>query len=252
MMNIRQIGVAAAGGQTTAPVQIIWAHGWGQNSEAFAPLAQSFAGMAINYLPDFPGFGLTPPPPGAWGTIDYANETAAWLKTLPAGPRIWVGHSFGCRVGIQLAAHYPYLFDKMVLIAAAGLKRRRTMFQRLNHKAKVLTFKTLKHLTPEGPRRDALRARFGSADYRNAGALRESFVRIVNEDLSAECERVNQPTLIIVGAQDDDTPPEMSRRLNSKIKKAHLEILDGFDHHTILSNGRHQVASLIKGFIEQP
>ncbi len=242
MMNIRQIG----GG----PIQLIWAHGWGQSGEAFAPLAQSFAGMATNYLVDFPGFGASPPPSETWGTMEYANEVAAWLKDLPPAPRIWIGHSFGCRVGIQLAAHYPYLFDKMVLIAAAGLKRKRTMFQRINHKAKVLTFKTLKVMVPEGPKRDALRARFGSADYRSAGTLRDSFVRIVNEDLSAECERVTTPTLIIVGSKDNDTPPELSQRIHEKIVGSRLEILDGFDHHTIMNAGRHQVASLIKGFMD--
>jgi pimeloyl-ACP methyl ester carboxylesterase len=243
MMNIRQFG----GG----PVQIVWAHGWGQNGTAFEPLAQSFAGMATNYLPDFPGFGQSPPPEDVWGTKEYADETAAWLKTLPAAPRIWIGHSFGCRVGIQLASHYPYLFDKMVLIAAAGLKRQRTMFQRINHGAKVYTFKTLKHLVPEGPKRDALRARFGSSDYRSAGVLRDSFVHIVNEDLSVEAEKITCPTLIIVGSKDSDTPPELSRRLNTKIKNSALYILDGFDHFTITGAGRHQVASLIKGFMEQ-
>jgi pimeloyl-ACP methyl ester carboxylesterase len=230
-------------------VQIVWAHGWGQNSAAFEALAQSFAPIATNYLPDFPGFGATPPPPETWGTPEYALETAAWLKTLPAAPRIWVGHSFGCRVGMHLAAHYPYLFDKMVLIAAAGLKRKRTMFQRINHNAKVLTFKTLKHLTPEGPKRDALRARFGSADYRAAGVLRDSFVRIVNENQASDAQRIDKPTLIVVGANDADTPPEMSKRLNAMIKNSRLEILDGFDHFSIIAEGRHQVASLIKGFI---
>lgn len=244
MMNIRQIG--------DGPVQIIWAHGWGQNGEAFAPLAQSFAGMATNYLIDFPGFGQSAPPPEAWGTRDYANDTAAWLKTLPAAPRIWVGHSFGCRVGIQIAANYPYMFDRMVLIAAAGLKRHRTMFQRINHNAKIYTFKTLKVLVPEGPKRDALRARFGSSDYRNAGVLRDSFLRVVNEDLSEECARVSKPTLIIVGEKDTDTPPEMSRRMNAKIAGSQLHVLDGFDHHTIMNAGRHQVAALIKGFMDQP
>lgn len=242
MMNVRQIGGAS-------PVQIVWAHGWGQSGEAFAPLAQSFAPFATNYLLDFPGFGQNPPPAEAWGTFDYANDTAGWLKTLPAAKRIWVGHSFGCRVGIQIAANYPYLFDKMVLIAAAGLKRKRTLFQKMNHNAKVITFKTLKHLTPEGPKRDALRARFGSDDYRAAGVLRESFVRIVNEDLKEEAKKVSCPTLIIVGSQDTDTPPEMSQRLNAKIPNASLHILDGFDHHTILGPGRHQVASLIKEFM---
>ena len=242
MMNIRQIG----GG----PVQIVWAHGWGQDGEAFTPLAQSFGALATSYLPDFPGFGATPPPEEAWGTREYADHVAGWLRTLPAGPRIWVGHSFGCRLGIQLAAHYPYLFDQMVLVAAAGLKRKRTMFEKISYNTKVYTFKTLKTFVPEGPKRDALRAKFGSSDYRTAGVLRQSFVKIVNEDLKEEATRVSCPTLIIVGSKDTETPPEISERLNKKIPNSKLHILDGFDHYTILNAGRHQVASLIKEFMD--
>ncbi len=243
-MNIRQIG--------SGPVQIVWAHGWGHDSTAFAAVAQTLAPFATSYLIDFPGFGATPPPPEAWGTRQYADHAAAWLRTLPAAPRLWVGHSFGCRVGIQLAANYPYLFDKMVLVSAAGLKRQRTMFQKISYASRVYTFKTLKHLVPEGPKRDALRARFGSADYRTAGVLRDSFVRIVNEDLGHEAERIACPTLIIVGANDVDTPPEMSRRLHNKIKNSQLHILEGYDHYSILNAGRHQLAARIKPFIETP
>lgn len=249
-MNIRQIGGAAEGSQTNTSIQIIWAHGWGQDSSAFLPFAQSFAGMATSYLPDFPGFGQSPAPIEAWGTREYADHIAAWLKELPAGPRIWIGHSFGCRVGIQLAAHYPYLFDKMVLIGAAGLKRRRTMFQRMSQKAKVYTFKTLKAFVPEGPSRDALRARFGSADYKNAGPLRPTFVKVVSEDLSAEAEKIICPTLIICGSADTEAPPEISRRLHDKIKNSQLHILDGYDHYSILGAAKHQISAMIKGFIE--
>jgi len=243
-MNIRQTG--------SGPTQIVWAHGWGQDSEAFMPFAQTFAPFAASYLPDFPGFGQSPPPPEVWGAENYADETAKWLITLPAAPRIWVGHSFGCRVGMILSAKYPRLFDKMVLIAPAGLKRKRTMFQKISHNTRVYTFKTLKHLVPEGPKRDALRARFGSPDYRNAGVLRDSFVRIVNEDQKEFAKKVACPTLIICGANDMETPPEVSRRLHKKIRNSQLHILDGFDHYSILGTARHQVAGLIKNFMEQP
>ncbi|MCB1537713.1 MAG: alpha/beta fold hydrolase [Rhodospirillales bacterium] len=243
MMNIRQIG--------TGPATIVWAHGWGHSGEAFAPLAQSLAGIATSYLIDFPGHGATPPPPEAWGTREFADAAAQFLKTLPAPAALWVGHSFGCRVGIQLAAHYPGLFRKLALIAPAGLRRRRTMFQKISHNARVYTFKTLKHMVPEGPRRDALRARFGSSDYRRAGVLRDSFVRIVNEDLGQEAEQIACPTLIVVGANDRDTPPEMAHRLHAKIHGSQLHVLDGFDHNGILGAGRHQVAALIQTFLDE-
>ena len=45
----------------------------------------------------FPGFGASPRPTKDWGTADYADYCAAFLNTLPAARRLWIGHSFGCR-----------------------------------------------------------------------------------------------------------------------------------------------------------
>lgn len=247
MLDIGSLNVTTLGDGET---QLIWAHGWGQDAGAFAPTAQSFAGFCASYLIDFPGFGKTPFQGVTWGTRDYADFIAQWLRTLPPGKRIWIGHSFGGRVGLQMARHYPDLINGLVLVGTAGLQRKRSMSQRLNNWMRVRTFKTMKLFVPEGPKRDRLRARFGSADYRNAGELRPSFVKVVNEDLSGIAQEITLPTLIICGERDDQAPPDISRRLNAMIKDSALHLLPGFDHYSILSDGRHQVAALIKGFIE--
>lgn len=243
-MNIRKIG--------TGPVQIVWAHGWGMDSSAFLPFAESMGALATSWLPDLPGHGQSPPPPAAWGTGDYASVMAAWLETLPKGAkRIWVGHSFGCRVGLQLAAGHKGVFDALVLVGAAGLKRRRPAWQKIWYAAKVRTFKALKVLVPEGPARDRLRARFGSADYaRTSGVMREVLIRTVNEDLSVQASGITCPVLIVCGNRDTETPPELSYRLHGLIKGSQLHILDGYDHYTILGAARHQVMALIKSFMD--
>jgi len=248
MADIGTLHVTTLG---SGQVQLIWAHGWGQDGGAFAPTAQSLAAFATSYLIDFPGFGKTPFQGQAWGTRDYADFIAQWLQTLPAGKKIWIGHSFGGRVGIQMAAHYPGLIDGLVLVGTAGLPRRRTAFQRLDNWLRVRVFKTMKLFVPEGPKRDRLRARFGSADYRNAGVLRPSFVRVVNENLLPTAMTITRPTLIICGERDDQAPPDISQRLHKAIQGSAYHLLPGFDHYSILSDGRHQVAALIKGLIEK-
>ena len=243
-MNIIKIG--------NGPVQIVWAHGWGMSGEVFRPIAESLASIATSYLIDFPGFGKTPPPPAAWGTEEYADYMAHWLHQLPTSQkRLWVGHSFGCRVGIRLAANAPDTISGMVLMGAAGLKRKRPFRENILYWGKIYAFKTLKVFVTEGPKRDALRARFGSADYKNAGILRPILLKVVNEDLSGEAKQIKCPTTIICGADDTETPPEISRRLNTLIEKSTLHILEGFDHYSILCAARHQVASIIKNFMDQ-
>lgn len=230
---------------------LVYAHGWGQHGDAFRPLAQSLATQGRATIIDFPGFGASPMPPGVWGTADYADAVAALLATETDRPRIWIGHSFGCRVGLQLAARHPDSVDGMILLAAAGLKRRRSVQEKLRIWPKILLFKALKLLLPEGPARDKWRQRFGSADYRMAGEMRPILTKVVNEDLSEVAARVQCPVLLIFGRDDDQTPPEMGERLARLMPNASLLVLDGFDHFSILTAGRHQVAFQTTKFLKE-
>ncbi|MCB1511031.1 MAG: alpha/beta hydrolase [Hyphomicrobiaceae bacterium] len=247
--NIPRDFLPAAG----AAVQrrFVWGHGWGQNRAAMAALAQTFSAFGSHTLVDFPGFGAAPPPPESWGTAEYADLMAAFISTLPPAPEtIWVGHSFGCRVGLQLAARHPGVISRMCLIAGAGLPRRRSAMEQARVTAKIYTYKTLRQLAPViGLDTDKLRARFGSADYRNAGAMRSVLTRVVNEDLSEVAGKVRCPVLLVYGSKDTETPPEIGRRLEQLIPGAKLAVLDGLDHYSVLGEGRHQVARRLRDFL---
>jgi pimeloyl-ACP methyl ester carboxylesterase len=245
-MAVARLGTA----DTTGP-ELIWVHGWGQSGATFMELARSFERHAVSAVVDLPGFGNSPPPPADWGTADYADAIAGWIAALPPRKRVWIGHSYGCRVGIQLAARHSGLLAGMVLIAAAGLPRHRTLLQTLRLKLRIYTFKLAKRLTPAGPARERLYAKAGSADARTAGAMRPIFVRAVNENLTEQAKMVGCPTVLIYGRDDDDTPPEIGERLNRLIPGSELLVLNGFDHHTILTAGKHQLVSEISRFLGQ-
>ena len=242
---IQQVGLGRDGG-----VHLVWGHGWGRTGADMLPLAESLSGFVSSSVVDFPGFGNSPPPPNTWGTGDYADAIAKRIKSEPPCRRVWVGHSFGCRVGIQLAARYPGLFEGMILVAAAGLPRKRSISEQLRFAWRRYTFKTAKFLLKEGPRLEAMRNRLGSADYRKAGELRPVLVRVVNEDLTACARLIQCPVLLIYGRQDTETPVEIGVRLNQIIQNAKLVVLEGFDHHSLLSEGRHQVAHHILRFLK--
>jgi pimeloyl-ACP methyl ester carboxylesterase len=236
--------------QRGAPL-LVWAHGWGHTHCNLLPLAEATRRLGASLLLDLPGFGDSPPPPGAWGTADYADAIAEFLATKPAKQRIWIGHSFGCRVGLQLAARHPGLVDGLFLIAAAGLPRTRTLPERVRIAARRLTFRAARRLIPEGPRRDALRARFGSADYARAGPLRPILVKAVSEDLSEVARTVRVPSVLLYGDCDAETPPETGTRLNRLMPQSRLIVLRGFDHWSVLTEGRHQIVQRLSEFLEQ-
>jgi pimeloyl-ACP methyl ester carboxylesterase len=259
-MSLQRHDITAAGAQFAAHrladatprggTELVWAHGWAQSHESLALLAAAMRPRADSWLLDLPGFGAARPPPGAWGTEDYADAMAAWLATLPARPRIWIGHSFGCRVGVQLAARHPAAVSALFLIAAAGLPPHRSPMTRLKRLPRRLVFRAMRAMTPEGPARDRLRERFGSSDYRKAGAMRPVLVKTVNEDLSEAARRIRVPAVLLHGDQDTESPPDIAERFHALIPGSRLQMLRGFDHWNILTDGRHQVTHLLGELLE--
>jgi pimeloyl-ACP methyl ester carboxylesterase len=231
--------------------RIVWAHGWGQDRRALKPLAEALSGLGTHLLLDFPGFGESPPPAAAWDTADYADAAADLIATRPpAGATIWVGHSFGCRVGLQLAARHPDAVSGMFLIAGAGLPRRRSLPERVRLGARVRTFKALKRAAPLlGLDVEALRRRFGSADYASAGEMRAILARVVSEDLSDVARHISCPVQLVYGENDTETPPEIGQRLARLIQNAELAVLPRHDHHSVLTSGRHQVLKRLRDFV---
>jgi pimeloyl-ACP methyl ester carboxylesterase len=235
-----------------APCLVVWGHGWGQNRAAFKPFAETLSGRAAHLLVDFPGFGASPIPPQNWGTAEYADALAELIRPYRFIKKIlYVGHSFGGRIGIQMAARNPDLIDGLFLVASAGLPRKRSLIQRVKMGCRVSAFKTLKHLAPLlGLNVDVLRTKFGSADYRSAGQMRTLFLQIIRENLSEEARQIKCPTQLVYGAADTETPPEIAERLKNLIPDAALTILPGQDHYSVLGDGRHVVIKRLADFME--
>lgn len=226
---------------------MVWLHGWGQSGVAMATLAALFP-AASHLIPDLPGFGAEPMLVEGAGTQDYAD----WLATRHgATPAVIIGHSFGGRVAIRFAVRYPERVRAVVLIAGAGLKRKRGLGFRLHASVLRLVGRFARHADRlfGSDLLAAFRSRFGSPDYRNAGPLRATFVRTIEEDLSEAARDVRLPVLLIYGREDNETPPEFGSRYAALLPDAELHILDGFGHLDILGRGAFQCQTLIGRFL---
>jgi pimeloyl-ACP methyl ester carboxylesterase len=232
-------------------LHFIWGHGWGQDHRIFLPLANALERSGAHTLFDFPGFGESPRPSGDWGTGDYADAFADWISTLPPKRRIWIGHSFGCRIGLQLASRHPDIVSGLFLVAAAGLPRSRTHFQKLKVGTKIAAYKALKFLPRLGVDTASLRDKFGSADYRNAGPMKSIFVKVVQENLADIASQVRCPVRLVYGALDEETPPDIGQRLTKLLPNASLSVLPRLDHYTILTAGSHQLQHQLEQFVRQ-
>jgi pimeloyl-ACP methyl ester carboxylesterase len=76
--------------------------------------------------------------------------------------------------------------------------------------------------------------RYASQDFLNAGALRETFVRVIEQDLSDFALRVQAPTVLIWGDQDNDTPLWQGQQLEKLIPDAGLIVFQSAGHFSYL------------------
>ena len=244
--NLVQIGDASK-------PPVVFGHGWGRTYNDFIPVAEALAPVACSYLIDFPGFGETPRPEETWGTEDYAKYLVAFLREEHGLENYtWVGHSFGGRVGMRIAASSPEIINHLVLVASAGVPRTRSQWQTLKGKRRSWEFKIRKSMAKTPEALEALEKQFGSLDYvhsREIG-MRDIFVRTVNEDQTPTLGSIGCPTTLVYGGKDFETPVEVGEKIAAGISGARLIVCPHYDHISILDRGRHQIALSIKEKLE--
>lgn len=224
-------------GGTGAPVLLL--HGWGASSELVWPLAEKLIQRGYRlHAPDLPGFGHADEPPRAWNVPDYVAFVLAYLDAQQLERVHLFGHSFGGRLSLMLGAEHSARFDKLVLADSAGVRP----VQPWHRQARLGLYKGIRAgLVRVGAESTANRLslwygrRYGSADYQEvSGVMRATFLKVVNEDMLPYAARVQRPTLLIWGDQDEATPLWMGRKLETTLPDAGLVIHEGAGHYSYL------------------
>jgi len=249
LAGVRVYYEAAGSGK---PVLLL--HGWGARAAAMRPIFEQLQPDHAVHALDFPGFGQSALPPAPWRVGDYCQVAVEFLAKCGVARASVIGHSFGGRVGIKLAAERPELVEKLILVDSAGIRPgltpKRLLLSVAAGGGKVL----LAALGPVGLRAQAerlVRSRLGSEDCRAAGPLRETFVRVVNEDLRPLLPRIQAPTLLVWGDRDEDTPLADARIMEREIPDAGLVVLRGAGHFSYLDRPA-DFARIVRTFLAQP
>ena len=200
--------------------RVLALHGWARTRADWLP-ALSAPALAA----DLPGFGASPPPPAGWGSRDYAELLA---PLLAGGGWTIAGHSFGGRVAVHLAAGWPDRVDRVVLTGVPLLRRasgaKAPLGYRLMKRANGLGL-----LSDE--RMEAEKRKRGSADYRNAtGVMRDTLVKVVNEDYRELLPRISAPVALVWGAEDTAAPLTMVREARGLFPSADLVVSETSGH----------------------
>jgi pimeloyl-ACP methyl ester carboxylesterase len=189
---------------------------------------------------DLPGFGASDEPPEAWNVDAYADFFCSFMEALGIKKAVLLGHSYGGRIIIKLAAResLPFEIEKIVLVDSAGVMPERSASQQFKVKLykikrNFLTSKPIHSMFPEVI--DYWMSKQGSEDYRNASPLmKKCLVMAVNEDLQHLMPSVKQEVLLVWGDLDVDTPISDAHKMEVLMPNAGLVVLEGTDHYSFL------------------
>jgi pimeloyl-ACP methyl ester carboxylesterase len=220
-----------AGKENSATPYVIL-HGWGsQSSHLFQSMSLLSQNSRVIFF-DLPGFGESQIPPKLWGLHEYADFISACLQTLNLTKTIVVGHSFGGSIALLLAVEYPRLVESLILIDSAGV---RVLSRRKQIMRTIAGFVSpVFRLGFMQPTRQWIYKKIGSEDYLTLPLMRETYKKVISENITSLLSGVKQKTFLIWGEEDTSTPIANAVIMKQLIQKATLSVIPHAGHFCFL------------------
>ncbi|MFH1401943.1 MAG: alpha/beta hydrolase [Parcubacteria group bacterium] len=238
-------------------------HGWGGSSDSWLKVQSILTRNGFKVIvPDFPGFGKSLTPPSPWGIKNYTDFILKFIEGTNleksrgelAEPFFLLGHSFGGRISVRLAAEHPEKIKGLILCDAGGIKPKMSLKTILIYwlaRLGNLIF-TPKHLARfKDGARSVFYAFLRNKDYVKAkGTMKETIAKVLEEDLLPELPKIKTKTLIVWGEADKMVPLRYGRIFNEKIADSELKIIPKIGHSPHIEvPGR--LAEIILNFLDK-
>lgn len=221
---------------------LVYLHGAGgvaDGDPVLAGLATSFEVTA----PLAPGFADLDELDDLADVHDLAIHYAEVLDALGARDATVLGHSFGGMVAAELAAHYPDLVAKLVLVAPLGLWLDDAPVADL-FAVPATELGGLLWADPDGPGARAMRAGSQSDADAAVEAVADRLVQVVqgmsavakfiwpipDRGLRKRLRRITADTLVVWGARDRLVPVVYADEFARAIPRARVEVFDEAAH----------------------
>ena len=219
-----------------------------------SPLAERFP--IIRY--DKRGHGLSDCPPGPYTIRDHAGDLAGLLKQLQVDQAILIGISVGGLIALDYALTNPERVTALVLADTAAkigtpsfwterIEAIRT--EGLDHLAETIlarwfapAFMTQQPADFQGYANMLIRTPVGGY-IATCEAIREA-------DLRHSISAIRAKTLVLCGAEDLATPPDLGRELAATLPNARFELIDGAAHLPCIEQPQTMVAKMSQ-FIQE-
>lgn len=197
---------------------IVFLHGWGQNADAFAKIIPHFEKDYMVLRIDLPGFGMSCDPLYPLNLDDYVEAVRKLFTKLKLENPVFIGHSFGGRIGIRYASKYSV--GGLILVSSAGIRSRSLIrwFKVYSYKFKKIIFRIFSKTKYQ-----KLIQNSGSKDYRESTpVMKRTLSKVIAQDLKRDLKRVNAKTYLLWGIHDQETPYEDAILMKKLLPDAEL------------------------------
>jgi 3-oxoadipate enol-lactonase len=191
---------------------------------------------------DIRGHGGSQAPSGPYTLEELADDARALLAGLAIRRTHWVGLSLGGMIGQALALRAPELLASLVLCDTASgtppemkpvWNERIAMVEAAGAGAR-LDDVLARWFTPGfvQSRPDVVATTLAMIGRTSPRGFAGCAAAIRDLDFTERLAKIRVPTLLIVGEQDEATPPSASQLMQARIRGAELEIVPGAAHLT--------------------
>ena len=210
-------------------------------SKRFELLAKEFekAGHKT-FIVDFPGFEQDIKLSKIFNLTDYVKYLRGFLKTHNITKAIFVCHSFGGRVALKFLSQEPKFAHALILSGTPGfLTVSKVKLRLFLYIAKVggivFSLPLIKRI------KDHVRKLYykviGAKDfYHSQGLMRETFKRIIAEQLVEYMKKIRVPTLLLWGEKDKLVPVAVAKKMQKVLYKSTIVIVKDHGHMFICRN----------------
>ena len=236
------------GGKSSQP-PVLLIHGAGCNHLYWPPELRRLSGHNI-YALDLPGHGKSEGV-GRQSVSDYARCVIEFMDEVMLAHAVFVGHSLGGAIALELALEYPDRMTGLGLIATgARLPVASRLLESTSNPATFPQAIQAIYALSFGPQADP---RLQEQAIRRAAEIRPAvlhgdFLACDGFDVTHQLEKIHTPTLVVCGTEDRMTPLPYSKILANHIPNAALQTVDGAGHLVMLEQPR-RVAALLSVFL---
>ena len=228
--------------------------GWGTTMDVYRNMINGVSQYANIIAFDMPGYGKSGVPEEAWDSNQWVDFVCEFIKAQNIKDLDLIGHSNGGRIIIKMMSrnNLDFKVGKIILIGSAGIVHKKSLKIRLKVKKykigkRILNLKLVRKLFPGALEKFQKNA--GSEDYKNAPpVLKQSMVKLLNEDMRDLLPNINVPTLLLWGENDTATPIEDAEIMEKMIPDAGLVKVKGCSHYVFLEQPEY-INRIIKTFL---